>query len=42
VKKADSAAKLFEHIEDRVATMVTDNIIAPIMAIDKGELDGYV
>ena len=41
VKKADSATKSFAAIRQRLQSMVTSDIIPPINAIDKGELDEY-
>jgi hypothetical protein len=41
VKKADSARKSFAAIRQSLQSMVTSDIIPPIDAIDKGELDKY-
>jgi hypothetical protein len=42
VKKADSAEKSFAAIRRSLESLVTSDIIPPILAIDKGELDDYV
>ena len=42
VKKADSAEKSFRSIRCSLESLVTSDIIAPIAAIDKGEMDEYV
>ena len=41
VKKADAAEKSFAAIRRALQSMVTSDIIPPIEAIDKGELDEY-
>jgi hypothetical protein len=41
VKKADSAAKSFAVIRHSLQCLVTSDIIPPINAIDKGDLDVY-
>jgi hypothetical protein len=41
VQKAESARKSFVAIRQRLDNMVTTDIIAPIDAVDKGDLDGY-
>ena len=41
VKKAESATKSFAAIRHSLQSMVTSDIIPPINAIDKGELDEY-
>ena len=42
VKKADSAEKSFAAIRLSLQSLVTSDIIPPINAIDKGELDDYI
>jgi hypothetical protein len=42
VKKADSAEKSFAAIRHSLQSLVTSDILPPIQAIDKGELDEYV
>jgi hypothetical protein len=42
VKKADSAEKSFTAIWQSLQLLVTSDILPPIQAIDKGELDKYV
>jgi hypothetical protein len=42
VKKADSAQKSFAAIRHSLQSLVTSDILPPIQAIDKGELDQYV
>ena len=42
IKKADSSAKQFGAVQQSMASMITANILSPILAIDKGQLDGYV
>ena len=42
IKKADSAAKNFGAVRQSMASMICTDIMSPILAIDKGELDGYV
>ena len=42
VKKADSASKSFEAIRHSLGSLVTADILPPIEAIDKGELDEYL
>ena len=42
IKKADSAAKNFGAVRQSMASMICTDIISPILAIDKGKLDGYV
>jgi hypothetical protein len=41
VKKAESARQSFVAIRQRLQSIVTSDIIAPIDAIDKGDLDEY-
>ena len=41
VKKADVAERSFAAIRGALQSMVTSDIIPPIDAIDKGELDEY-
>ena len=41
VKKADSAARSFTAIRHSLESLVTSDIIPPIQAIDKGEMDDY-
>lgn len=41
VKKAESATKSFAAIRHTLQSMVMSDIISPIHAIDKGELDEY-
>jgi hypothetical protein len=42
VKKADSAARAFQAIRQRLDSLVREDIIPPINSIDKGEWDGQV
>ena len=42
VKKADSAARAFQAIRQRLDSLVREDIIPPINSIDKGEWDGHV
>jgi hypothetical protein len=42
VKKADSAEQSFAAIRRSLGSLVTSDIIPPINAIDKGELDDYM
>jgi hypothetical protein len=42
VKKADSAEKSFAAIRLSLQSLVTSDILPPINAIDKGELDEYI
>jgi hypothetical protein len=42
VKKADSAEKSFAAIRHSLESVVTSDILPPIQAIDKGELDEYI
>jgi len=42
VKKANSAEKSFAAIRRSLESLVTSNILPPIQAIDKGEMDEYV
>ena len=42
VKKADSAEKSFAAIRRSLESLVTSDILPPIQAIDKGEMDEYV
>ena len=42
IKKADLAAKNFGAVRQSMASMSYTNIMSPILAIDKGKLDGYV
>lgn len=41
VKKADSAEKSFAAIRRSLQSLVTSDILPPIQAIDKGEMDDY-
>lgn len=42
VKKADSASKSFAAIRRSLQSVVTSDILPPIQAIDKGQLDEYM
>jgi hypothetical protein len=42
VNKADSAARAFQAIRQRLDILVREDIIPPINSIDKGEWDGHV
>ena len=42
VKKADSAEKSFAAIRQSLQSVVTSDILPPIQAIDKGQLDEYM
>jgi len=42
VKKADSAQKSFAAIRHSLESLVTSDILPPIQAIDKGELNEYI
>ena len=42
VKKADSAAKSFAAIRRSFESVVVSDILPPIQAIDKGQLDEYI
>jgi hypothetical protein len=42
VKKADSSQKSFAAIQHSLHSLVTSDILPPILAIDQGKLDDYV
>lgn len=42
VKKTDSAEKSFSAIQQSLQSVATSDILPPIHAIDKGELDEYM
>jgi len=42
VKKADSAAKAYSAIRKQIRETITEEILPPLRAIDKGEFDDYI
>jgi hypothetical protein len=42
VKKADAAAATMAAIRARIDSLVREDIIPPISAIDRGEFDDYI
>jgi hypothetical protein len=42
VKKADSAEKSFAAIRRSIESLVTADLVPPIISIDRGEFENYI